>query len=73
MLTFFYYYYYSLNLYIKDYLDAFEKLMKLGLTEVQQREIPRVLLQCIGNVSYYICMYLCIYKFIIYLLFFFEY
>ncbi|CAO3639444.1 unnamed protein product [Cunninghamella echinulata] len=37
----------------EDYLDAFEKLMKLGLTEVQQREIPRVLLQCIGNEKTY--------------------
>ncbi|KAI8335059.1 hypothetical protein BC941DRAFT_431140 [Chlamydoabsidia padenii] len=33
----------------EDYLDAFEKLMKLALSEVQQREIPRVLLQCTGN------------------------
>lgn len=33
----------------EDYLDAFEKLMKLGLSEVQQREIARVLLQCTGN------------------------
>ncbi|CAO3615188.1 unnamed protein product [Cunninghamella blakesleeana] len=37
----------------EDYLDAFEKLMKLSLTEVQQREIPRVLLQCIGNEKTY--------------------
>ncbi|CEI90623.1 hypothetical protein RMCBS344292_04942 [Rhizopus microsporus] len=34
----------------EDYLDAFEKLMKLGLNEVQQREICRVMLQCTGNV-----------------------
>ncbi|KAG2226926.1 hypothetical protein INT45_010205 [Circinella minor] len=33
----------------EDYLDAFEKLMKLGLSEVQQREIARVLLKCTGN------------------------
>ncbi|CDH48729.1 arm repeat-containing protein [Lichtheimia corymbifera JMRC:FSU:9682] len=33
----------------EDYLDAFEKLMKLGLSEVQQREIARVLIQCTGN------------------------
>ncbi|CAO3686703.1 unnamed protein product [Rhizopus stolonifer] len=33
----------------EDYLDAFEKLFKLGLNEVQQREICRVVLQCIGN------------------------
>ncbi|KAI8351227.1 hypothetical protein EDC96DRAFT_518954, partial [Choanephora cucurbitarum] len=33
----------------EDYLDAFEKLMKLGLSEVQQREICRVMLQCTGN------------------------
>ncbi|KAI7871328.1 hypothetical protein BDF14DRAFT_1954856 [Spinellus fusiger] len=33
----------------EDYLDAFENLLKLSLTEVQQREISRVLLQCTGN------------------------
>ncbi|KAF7720685.1 suppressor of glycerol defect [Apophysomyces ossiformis] len=33
----------------EDYVDAFENLMKLSLTEVQQREICRVLLQCTGN------------------------
>ncbi|KAI9277837.1 hypothetical protein BY458DRAFT_504185 [Sporodiniella umbellata] len=33
----------------EDYLDAFEKLFKLGLNEVQQREICRVMLQCTGN------------------------
>ncbi|KAI8394084.1 uncharacterized protein BYT42DRAFT_508027 [Radiomyces spectabilis] len=33
----------------EDYLDAFEKLMKLSLTEIQQREIARVLIQCTGN------------------------
>ncbi|KAI8072311.1 hypothetical protein BC940DRAFT_251655 [Gongronella butleri] len=33
----------------EDYVDAFEKLMKLSLSEVQQREIPRVILQCVGN------------------------
>ncbi|KAI9010934.1 hypothetical protein CLU79DRAFT_839498 [Phycomyces nitens] len=33
----------------EDYLDAFENLLKLSLSEVQQREIARVLLQCTGN------------------------
>ncbi|KAG0191281.1 suppressor of glycerol defect [Apophysomyces sp. BC1034] len=33
----------------EDYVDAFESLMKLSLSEVQQREISRVLLQCTGN------------------------
>lgn len=32
-------------------MDAYERLMKLTLSEVQQREIARVLLQCSGNVS----------------------
>lgn len=38
--------------------------MKLGLTEVQQREIARVLLQCTGNVrDIYIVMidYVCLF------------
>ncbi|KAJ1917307.1 suppressor of glycerol defect [Mycoemilia scoparia] len=30
----------------EDYTDAFERLMRLGLKEVQQREIIRVLLHC---------------------------
>ncbi|KAF9414064.1 suppressor of glycerol defect [Podila epigama] len=33
----------------EDYLDAFERLIKLNLKEVQQREIVRVLLHCAGN------------------------
>lgn len=40
-------------------MDAYERLMKLTLTEVQQREIARVLLQCSGNVS--ICYKMLIY------------
>lgn len=40
------------GLYIyKDYIDAFERLLKLNLTEVQEREIARVILHCAGNVS----------------------
>lgn len=35
----------------EDYIDAFERLIKLNLKEVQQREIVRVLLHCAGNVS----------------------
>lgn len=37
---------------MQDYVDACERLLQLGLTDVQQREIARVLLQCCGNVSY---------------------
>ncbi|KAK9766956.1 suppressor of glycerol defect, variant 2 [Basidiobolus ranarum] len=33
-----------------DYVDAFERLLKLGLKEIQEREIVRVLVQCSGNV-----------------------
>ncbi|CAG8825292.1 15021_t:CDS:2, partial [Dentiscutata erythropus] len=33
----------------EDYVDAFERLLKLGLKEVQAREIPRVLIHCCGN------------------------
>jgi nucleolar MIF4G domain-containing protein 1 len=35
----------------QDYVDACERLSQLSLTEVQQREIVRVLLHCCGNVS----------------------
>lgn len=35
----------------QDYVDASEKVTRLGLTAVQQREIVRVLLHCLGNVS----------------------
>ena len=34
-----------------DYVDACERLGQLNLTEVQQREIVRVLLHCCGNVG----------------------
>ncbi|CAG8476315.1 7992_t:CDS:10 [Paraglomus brasilianum] len=33
----------------EDYVDAFERLMKLNLKDVQEREIPRVILHCCGN------------------------
>ncbi|KAI8058192.1 armadillo-type protein [Syncephalis plumigaleata] len=33
----------------EDYTDAFDRLMKLGLKEVQEREIARVLLHCCGQ------------------------
>ncbi|CAG8609422.1 5922_t:CDS:10, partial [Paraglomus occultum] len=33
----------------EDYVDAFERLMKLNLKDVQEREIPRVVLHCCGN------------------------
>ncbi|SGZ29552.1 BQ5605_C051g12533 [Microbotryum silenes-dioicae] len=33
----------------EDYADACDRLLQLGLTDVQQREIVRVLLRCSGN------------------------
>lgn len=36
---------------LQDYVDACERLSQLKLTEVQQREIVRVVLHCCGNVS----------------------
>jgi nucleolar MIF4G domain-containing protein 1 len=35
----------------QDYVDACERLAQLNLTEVQQREIVRVLVNCCGNVN----------------------
>lgn len=40
----------DLNGFPQDYVDACERLSQLSLTEVQQREIVRVLLHCCGNV-----------------------
>lgn len=37
----------------EDYMDAFEKLLKLGLTDVQEREIVRVILHCSGGEKAY--------------------
>ncbi|BGO92639.1 hypothetical protein NBRC10512_005865 [Rhodotorula toruloides] len=37
----------------EDYIDACERLLQLGLSDVQQREIARVLLQCCGNEKTY--------------------
>ncbi|KAJ3570486.1 hypothetical protein NP233_g4365 [Leucocoprinus birnbaumii] len=48
-----------------DYVDACERLSQLNLTEVQQREIVRVLLHCCGNEKTYnpyyalVCQQLC--------------
>ncbi|KAF8969183.1 hypothetical protein BDZ97DRAFT_1754792 [Flammula alnicola] len=48
-----------------DYIDACERLSQLNLTEVQQREIIRVLLHCCGNERSYnpyytlVCQQLC--------------
>ena len=33
----------------EDYIDAYNRLMKLKLRKVQEREIPRVILHCCGN------------------------
>jgi len=35
----------------QDYVDACERLAQLNLTEVQQREVVRVLVNCCGNVG----------------------
>ncbi|KAG6896315.1 hypothetical protein C0992_009105 [Termitomyces sp. T32_za158] len=49
----------------EDYVDACERLSQLNLTEVQQREIVRVLLHCCGNEKAYnpyytlVCQQLC--------------
>ncbi|GAA6021711.1 hypothetical protein JCM11491_001389 [Sporobolomyces phaffii] len=37
----------------EDFVDACERLLQLGLSDVQQREIARVLLQCSGNEKTY--------------------
>ncbi|CCJ28476.1 unnamed protein product [Pneumocystis jirovecii] len=37
----------------EDFVDAFEKLLKLGLKKVQKLEIPRILLHCCGNEQSY--------------------
>ncbi|KXN88612.1 Suppressor of glycerol defect protein 1 [Leucoagaricus sp. SymC.cos] len=48
-----------------DYVDACERLSQLNLTEIQQREIVRVLLHCCGNEKTYnpyyalVCQQLC--------------
>ncbi|KAJ7593311.1 hypothetical protein C8J56DRAFT_495127 [Mycena floridula] len=48
-----------------DYVDACERLSQLNLTEVQQRDIIRVLLHCCGNEKTYnpyytlVCQHLC--------------
>ncbi|KAF8896428.1 armadillo-type protein [Infundibulicybe gibba] len=48
-----------------DYVDACDRLSQLSLTEVQQREIVRVLLHCCGNEKSYnpyytlVCQHLC--------------
>ncbi|KAJ3808183.1 hypothetical protein F5876DRAFT_90169 [Lentinula aff. lateritia] len=48
-----------------DYVDACERLSQLNLTEVQQREIVRVVLHCCGNEKVYnpyyvlVCRHLC--------------
>ena len=40
----------GLMAYFQDYVDACERLSQLKLTEIQQREIIRVILHCCGNV-----------------------
>ena len=35
----------------QDYVDACERLAQLKLTEIQQREVVRVLVNCCGNVG----------------------
>ncbi|KAI0303786.1 armadillo-type protein [Multifurca ochricompacta] len=49
----------------EDYIDACERLTQLSLTEVQQREVVRVLMSCCGNEKFYnpyyafVCQHLC--------------
>jgi nucleolar MIF4G domain-containing protein 1 len=46
-----------------DYVDACERLAQLGLNEVQQREVVRVVLHCCGNVRplpYFPALLLCL-------------
>ena len=53
---------------LQDYLDAFEKLLRLNLKEVQEREMVHVLIDCclqekIYNPYYaYLAQKLCEYK-----------
>ena len=35
----------------QDYVDACERLAQLNLTEIQQREVVHVLVNCCGNVG----------------------
>lgn len=42
----------DLSLKHQDYIDACERLNQLNLTDVQQREIIRVVLHCCGQVRY---------------------
>lgn len=42
------------NNVLQDYIDAFEKLLKLGLKDTQQRELVHVTLHCCLQVSDYI-------------------
>ena len=42
----------DLSLKHQDYVDACERLSQLNLTDVQQREIIRVVLHCCGQVRY---------------------
>jgi nucleolar MIF4G domain-containing protein 1 len=42
----------DLSLEHQDYIDACERLSQLNLTDVQQREIIRVVLHCCGQVRY---------------------
>jgi nucleolar MIF4G domain-containing protein 1 len=52
----------------QDYVDAFENLMKLKLTDAQNREIVRVILHCASNEQAYnpyygfVALKLCTYK-----------
>lgn len=47
------YIYYQKLTVQQDYVDACDRLTQLNLTEIQQREIIRVLLHCCGNVIYF--------------------
>lgn len=38
---------------VQDYIDAVDRLLSLNLTEVQQREVVRVILHCLGSEKAY--------------------
>ena len=44
----------------QDYVDAFEKLLRLGLKDAQGREMVHVLLDCCLPVCVCVCVYVCV-------------
>lgn len=52
-------YFYHDSMYgdLQDFVDAFEKLLKLGLKTQQEREIITIILECCANESTYNAYY----------------